>query len=113
MDQVKAEQNPALGQFVIVETDRGVEVWPNTVGSFLTAIFTFRSDADAFVSYASKSDAGRIQNAALEVARAFPDLNYSNQPINPGGELVQRIARIISVDFPVIPEREAEIQSER
>lgn len=110
--QGEAEQNPseqsvssplaALQRFMTVETDHGAEVWPNEAGSNLTAIFTRPSDAEAFVLYTSKSDADRIQNAALEIARAFPDLNYSGQPINPKSELVQRIARIILADFPLV-----------
>lgn len=103
---------PAPRRFVIVETERGTEVWPNAIASKIVAIFTHRIDAELFVEYCSRSDTDRIHNAALEIARAFPDLNYSNAPINPHGELVQRIARIIAADFPVAkfnePERDTE-----
>lgn len=87
-------------KFVIVETLKGFEVWPDATGSKLTAIFTERSDAEMFVVYASTSGDDRIRNAAFNIASAFPDLNYNNQPINPNGELVLKIARIISADFP-------------
>lgn len=84
--------------YVIVDTDKGSEVWPNEQGAPLVATFTKRSDAELFIASVGVT-ADRIHNTAFNIASAFPALNLSNAPVNPNGEFVLKIARIIESDF--------------
>lgn len=92
-----------MPEYVIVETERGAEVWPNIEGAPITATFTQREAAELFVASVGVTEA-RIRNVAFNIASAFPELNYSGKPINPNGELVLKIMQIILADFPAVIE---------